>query len=284
MDVSAKRERVKPTGEGPHIQWDEEAIAEHDKLRGTRQKIEEPPTPYRYDDEEYDYEPDQPIHRDGHATMENLGGRSADIPIGSSSNRTSSSSSGASRELHSENMNFHQSHSPDSPSHPQTFAHSPSQTQVGDNVMDVWESLKAKLVYEQQKQSQGQLLRPVRLEEKEGSSLGDVGSGAVGDGSRGSGSSSDVKAGAGAGVRLPMGVVGSGHLTGDHGEGGGEGSGEGGRDGDDDDMVTTVGFDREPAPATQQFKSHRAAHYNEFQLMKAMREKMLREQEEEEED
>ena len=33
---------------GPHIQWDEETIAEHDKERGTRQKIDEPPTPYAY--------------------------------------------------------------------------------------------------------------------------------------------------------------------------------------------------------------------------------------------
>ena len=32
------------------LKWDEEAIAEHDKLRGTRQKIDEPDTPYaRYD-------------------------------------------------------------------------------------------------------------------------------------------------------------------------------------------------------------------------------------------
>lgn len=31
------------------IQWDEETIAEHDKERGTRQKIDEAPTPYRYD-------------------------------------------------------------------------------------------------------------------------------------------------------------------------------------------------------------------------------------------
>lgn len=30
------------------IQWDEVTIAEHDKERGTRQKIDEPPTPYRY--------------------------------------------------------------------------------------------------------------------------------------------------------------------------------------------------------------------------------------------
>lgn len=32
----------------PKIQWDEVTIAEHDKERGTRQKIDEAPTPYRY--------------------------------------------------------------------------------------------------------------------------------------------------------------------------------------------------------------------------------------------
>jgi protein phosphatase inhibitor 2 len=33
------------------ITWDEEAIAEHDKLRGTRMKIDEPDTPYERDEE-----------------------------------------------------------------------------------------------------------------------------------------------------------------------------------------------------------------------------------------
>mmetsp|Transcript_27368 Transcript_27368/g.40083 ORF Transcript_27368/g.40083 Transcript_27368/m.40083 type:complete len:209 (-) Transcript_27368:154-780(-) len=32
-----------------HLQWDEKAIAEHDLLRGTRMKIEEPNTPFNYD-------------------------------------------------------------------------------------------------------------------------------------------------------------------------------------------------------------------------------------------
>lgn len=33
------------------IKWDEDVIAEHDKERGTRQKIDEPATPYRYQSE-----------------------------------------------------------------------------------------------------------------------------------------------------------------------------------------------------------------------------------------
>mmetsp|Transcript_23653 Transcript_23653/g.27775 ORF Transcript_23653/g.27775 Transcript_23653/m.27775 type:complete len:159 (-) Transcript_23653:236-712(-) len=35
-----------------HVTWDEEVIAEHDKLRGTRMKIDEPDTPFAYDDPE----------------------------------------------------------------------------------------------------------------------------------------------------------------------------------------------------------------------------------------
>lgn len=39
-----------PTGhhEKLHVTWDEETIAEHDLLRGTRQKIDEPNTPFHY--------------------------------------------------------------------------------------------------------------------------------------------------------------------------------------------------------------------------------------------
>ena len=48
--------------------------------------------------------------------------------------------------------------------------------------------------------------------------------------------------------------------------------------------VETVGFDREPAPASDNFKSKRAAHYNEYQLMKAMQAKMQEEEDEEEEE
>ncbi len=33
---------------GAHVSWDERIIAEHDELRGTRQKINEPDTPYHY--------------------------------------------------------------------------------------------------------------------------------------------------------------------------------------------------------------------------------------------
>ena len=42
------------TASSRKIKWDEETIAEHDKLRGTRHKIVEPDTPYIVYDEEQD--------------------------------------------------------------------------------------------------------------------------------------------------------------------------------------------------------------------------------------
>ena len=42
-------EPVSVGGNKQSLNWDEEVIAEHDKLRGTRMKIEEPNTPYHYD-------------------------------------------------------------------------------------------------------------------------------------------------------------------------------------------------------------------------------------------
>jgi protein phosphatase inhibitor 2 len=33
------------------LKWDDDTIAEHDKLRGTRMKIDEPNTPYHHDEE-----------------------------------------------------------------------------------------------------------------------------------------------------------------------------------------------------------------------------------------
>ena len=41
----------KPLATQTTITWDEEAIAEHDKERGTRQKIDEPKTPFVHDSE-----------------------------------------------------------------------------------------------------------------------------------------------------------------------------------------------------------------------------------------
>jgi hypothetical protein len=44
----AMQQQQQPTKTTRGIVWDEETIREHDKERGTRQRIDEPPTPYRY--------------------------------------------------------------------------------------------------------------------------------------------------------------------------------------------------------------------------------------------
>lgn len=44
-------ERVSKKKEKPHVTWDEEQIAEHNKTRGQKMKIDEPKTPYVTDEE-----------------------------------------------------------------------------------------------------------------------------------------------------------------------------------------------------------------------------------------
>mmetsp|Transcript_10 Transcript_10/g.10 ORF Transcript_10/g.10 Transcript_10/m.10 type:complete len:213 (+) Transcript_10:57-695(+) len=61
------------------IRWDEETIAEHDKLRGSRQKIDEPPTPYH----EYQQETDDEMMSDGSGSGRNRAG-SSDLEEGKS--------------------------------------------------------------------------------------------------------------------------------------------------------------------------------------------------------
>ena len=46
--VPVEQQQQQPTKTTRGIVWDEETIREHDKERGTRQRIDEPPTPYRY--------------------------------------------------------------------------------------------------------------------------------------------------------------------------------------------------------------------------------------------
>lgn len=48
--------KLVPSSRKQTIIWDEPTIAEHDKERGTRQKIDEPPTPFRYDSSDRDGE------------------------------------------------------------------------------------------------------------------------------------------------------------------------------------------------------------------------------------
>ena len=45
-----KKEHKQPSSEEKHLKWNEVVIAEHDQLRGTRMKIDEPNTPYTHYD------------------------------------------------------------------------------------------------------------------------------------------------------------------------------------------------------------------------------------------
>mmetsp|Transcript_1090 Transcript_1090/g.1650 ORF Transcript_1090/g.1650 Transcript_1090/m.1650 type:complete len:204 (+) Transcript_1090:42-653(+) len=62
-DRESRNERSKHNDQ--KVRWDEEAIAEHDILRGTRQKIDEPNTPYNYDfeNEHSGYESGESVSR-----------------------------------------------------------------------------------------------------------------------------------------------------------------------------------------------------------------------------
>mmetsp|Transcript_686 Transcript_686/g.1005 ORF Transcript_686/g.1005 Transcript_686/m.1005 type:complete len:226 (-) Transcript_686:108-785(-) len=47
-EMTVNNPEAKKAKRSTKIKWDEETIAEHDKLRGTREKIDEPSTPYHY--------------------------------------------------------------------------------------------------------------------------------------------------------------------------------------------------------------------------------------------
>lgn len=217
--------RAKLCGDSAHIRWDEATIAEHDKERGTRMKIDEPPTPYRYvDDDAYCSEyssngiSNLNMEDDNSANDEQLDVKNPQYMVCSASPDTHKQSA------------------------PVEYASSPP-AQVGDNVMDVWESLRAKLIYEQQKQQQ---------EDKEIEK-------------RQHGQQEQRTA-------VQQEVNGNMNLEAEDDE-----------QGDRSFEVQHIDADdyREPAPPTQAFINKRSAHYNEFQLMQAMRKRM---QEEDEDD
>lgn len=72
-----------------HIKFDEEIIAEHDKTRGTRQKITEPKTPYAQDEPEENEEQadtntgegSEDVHMQDHTTVHVEGGLVVDEEI-----------------------------------------------------------------------------------------------------------------------------------------------------------------------------------------------------------
>ena len=58
-----------PNSKKSRITWDEEIIAEHDKFRGTRQIIDEPPTPYHYTSAAGKHEDDDNEEHSGHGIL-----------------------------------------------------------------------------------------------------------------------------------------------------------------------------------------------------------------------
>ena len=97
------------------LKWDEETIAEHDKLRGTRQKIDEPPTPYAYQYDNEDINSNTPPYYD-----------SPPHPNGSPVYHSDSSDS---------NMKITMNNTP-------PLGSSPAGLQPKDSIMHNWENLQ----------------------------------------------------------------------------------------------------------------------------------------------
>ena len=112
------------------IQWDEETISAHDKERGTRQKIDEPPTPYHYDDMETDNIDELYKYEENNEVVFKFD----DVTQNGKehiSNNNSVSSLSSCNDVANHNTN-------------------------SGNVMDQWEVRNAKLVYEESVQEQQQ--------------------------------------------------------------------------------------------------------------------------------
>jgi protein phosphatase inhibitor 2 len=182
------------------VKWDEEIIAEHDKERGTRQKIDEPPTPYRYGSDDDNVDDDE----------------NKNVPM------TAFSASGQGGDVH-------------------TLM---STGQEGTDIMDKWTLLQAKLQYEQANQDN---------DLKEHSSP------------------------------PPHKTLGHYESTKTNDDAGGEVYARDINDVSQPEIyhTETVGFEKEPQEPSAAFKNKRNAHYNEFQLMQAMRTKMAEDDDEE---
>ena len=115
------------------IQWDEETISLHDKERGTRQKIDEPPTPYHYDDMETEKIDDLHKYEENNEVVFKFDDVTQNEKEHISSSNNSNNSSGTSPSISNHNTNV-----------------------SNGSVMDQWETLNAKLVYEESMQQQEQ--------------------------------------------------------------------------------------------------------------------------------
>lgn len=124
-------------GKNRVIKWDEEVIAEHDKERGSRQKIDEAPTPFRYSSES-----DQ---------SEGESGSEKDISSASSSDSNHKKKKSISFLTNAEEFPFPSDSYSDFSS--SAFNNNGNAMMISDpnpvNVMHEWSALQAKLNYEQ---------------------------------------------------------------------------------------------------------------------------------------
>lgn len=255
-----------PAAKKSRITWDEEVIAEHDKDRGTRQIIDEPPTPFHHHpavsdkSEEYDDHDDKTgdkIYDNKYAGM-----------------------SGDDNNLRPRGNSFNMA------------AATPGGGVKGDSmsIFDNWEGLNAKLTFHQMQQG----------EERDSSHVPTSHSGIDEEADEGAMdvdeshsfvrvpapdplASSVLKSKSKWSLRPPGPV--------EQGQGGGQGPAlhehrnrlaEGDEAGDSEHAAGR-GVD-EHGEEEDAFKSKRAAHYNEFKLIQAMRAKQLLDDEEEEGD
>ena len=128
----------KATKQSRSLQWDEETIAEHDKLRGTRQKIDEPPTPYSY--HHYDNDIDN----------------SSSIPIYNDSPPHSSGSPAYHSDSSDSNMKISMNNTP-------PLASSQAGLQPSDSLMHNWENLQVTSSPSSSSSSSSSLLSPSPL-------------------------------------------------------------------------------------------------------------------------
>ena len=218
---SRKEGERREIGEGNHIKWDEATIAEHDKERGTRQKIDEPPTPYHYGSDE-----DEDL---GHGQVRESGA----IDVNKYRERAFK------KHHHHYHEQQQQQQQHQNSSHP---------------FLENWEMLRAKLQYEQAKQ-QG---------EDEFSSRGSVSISSSPDESL---HSENVTRSNEVSIEQRIHCFDKNEMK--H---------SGGDKADVFDIIT-YDFDHEPKRANSDFAKKRNAHYNEFQIMKAMRSKVTEDEE-----
>lgn len=276
------------------IQWDEETIEEHNKERGTRQKIDEAPTPYRYSSESdmSEGEGSEKSFESGYSS-------------GSPSERESLSDI-AKDAVDGDNTVGKNSTEPGKKNSKSKSRR--KKAAFDGSVMDQWSTLEARLNYEQYRQQKhssksskqntdGEI--DVLSGEECTSPRNDKSSSESVDwtnemGAEGEVESCRTRVGAGMKVSSPEGDGAGGKVAGSSGSGGedsgrskdGSGSGSGSDDGMEvDPSVAGTPLTANPKKAQKaMFQNKRSQHYNEYKVLQAMREKRAQGSDEDDDD